>query len=510
MTAWIQLPPDSVVGEDYRLSELLGAGGMGAVYVAEQLSTGKRRALKLMHPQLVEDPRQRKRFAQEARVGSLFASDHVVEVIGAGVDEPTGLPWIAMELLEGENLARAVQRTGPVAGPVLCRWFRQLGHALDAAHGAGVVHRDIKPENIFLASSRGAEGTGVIKVLDFGIAKVVAATQATATALLGSPAWMAPEQTDPGAPITPLTDLWPLGLLAFWLLTGQLFWRAAADPNASMHSVLKEILFDAIPRPSRRAADLGCAERLPAGFDDWFDRCVHREPRARFPSAGELVSALAALLELRASTAATEESRPATAAGAAEVGVVAADGALATDAFVADAGLELASEPAARAQAGAAEQTGPAAQTAAEASSWRESPARNHAPRRASCCRIARSLRCRTAANRTRRANRTGSANGPRGGTELGRIVPAAADVEPRAALGGSCRRAAAGRLDGGRHLVRRNAARQQSGGARQHGRGRERRRRSAGGNVRRGIELGRKRDGARARALDGRRCRRR
>src|SRR5262245_64294146 len=101
---------------------------MGAVYIAEQVSTGKPRALKLMHPQLVANPKLRERFEQEARVGSLIQSDHVVQVIGAGVDQG-GIPWLAMELLEGEDLGAYVRRRGHITPPELCEVFRQLCHA---------------------------------------------------------------------------------------------------------------------------------------------------------------------------------------------------------------------------------------------------------------------------------------------------------------------------------------------------------------------------------------------
>src|SRR5450432_1296253 len=106
------LTPGTVFAGDYRVIQPLSEGGMGAVYVAEQISTGKHRALKLMLPQLVADPSLRRRFEQEARIASLIESEHVVEVVGAGVDAGTGLPWLAMELLNGEDLSKCVRRRG--------------------------------------------------------------------------------------------------------------------------------------------------------------------------------------------------------------------------------------------------------------------------------------------------------------------------------------------------------------------------------------------------------------
>ncbi len=277
-----------MVGGDFRVLRPIGAGGMGAVYLAEQLSTGKRRALKVMLPQLVADEKLRARFAQEARVGSLIESEHVVEVIAAGVDEESGAPWIAMELLKGRDLAAYSERRGGLKPREVREVLRQLCHALAAAHRAGVVHRDVKPENVFVARSKAVTGSTSVKVLDFGIAKVAAAAKTTATAQVGSPVWMAPEQTDPGAEIGPATDVWAVGLLSFWLLTGKLFWKAGNDPQASMHALMKEILLDPLPKASERAAELGVADRWSPLFDAWFACCVAREPEHRFEDVREL------------------------------------------------------------------------------------------------------------------------------------------------------------------------------------------------------------------------------
>ncbi|MCC6527100.1 MAG: serine/threonine protein kinase [Polyangiaceae bacterium] len=296
MGALLQLAAGAVLGGDYRVLSPLGAGGMGAVYVVEQLSTGKRRALKVMHPGLVEDARSRERFVQEARVGALIRSDHVVEVLAAGVDADTGMPWIAMELLEGEDLGGFVRHHGYLSARQLCDMLEQLCHALGTAHAGGVVHRDIKPENVFVTRARSSSASLLVKVLDFGIAKVAAHSQTTATATIGSPAWMAPEQTDPRAAITPATDVWALGLMAFWLLTGRAYWSSVSDPQSSLHALLKEILIEPIVPASTRAVALGVGERLPPGFDAWFARCVDRDPSERFPSATAAFAGYAAVV----------------------------------------------------------------------------------------------------------------------------------------------------------------------------------------------------------------------
>jgi serine/threonine protein kinase len=170
--------------------------------------------------------------------------------------------------------------------------FRQIGHALSAAHAVGVVHRDMKPENIFVARTRGATELNAIKILDFGIAKVVAEAKTMVTAALGTPLWMAPEQTDPRAPITPATDVWPLGLIAFTMLTRQVYWKTAADPMAAMTALMREILIDPLVPASQRAAEFGVTGALPPGFDAWFARCINRDPRGRFSNAAEALGAL--------------------------------------------------------------------------------------------------------------------------------------------------------------------------------------------------------------------------
>jgi serine/threonine protein kinase len=264
---------------------------MGAIYVVEQVSTGKQRALKLMLPQLVADAALRRRFEQEARVGALIESEHVVEVVGAGVDAATSMPWLAMELLVGDDLSELVARQGALGAQDVLVIFEQLCHAVGAAHRVGIVHRDLKPENIFIARSRRAGAEITVKVLDFGIAKIVAEAKTSGTAAVGSPMWMAPEQTD-GAPITPATDVWALGLVAFNLLTGRFFWTAANAAEATVTQLLREILFETIPPASARAGELSASRPFPATLDDWFAHCVVRDPTARFQDASAALHSL--------------------------------------------------------------------------------------------------------------------------------------------------------------------------------------------------------------------------
>ena len=286
------LAQGTTFANDYRVVRKIAQGGMGAVYEAEQLSTAKRRALKVMLPQLVADPQLRARFEQEAKIGARIASEHVVEVVGAGIDAATGMPWLAMELLEGETLDAAMRRRSSFTPAETAQIFEQLCHALGAAHDAQIVHRDLKPENVFMARSRRVGTAQDVKILDFGVAKIVSENSNKTTGALGTPMWLAPEQLQGRA--SPASDVWALGLIAFTMLAGFSYWRGADTASPSLADVLQEISMKPLDPPSLRAAQKG--RSLPLGFDGWFARCVVRDPAARFPTAREAFSALVPIL----------------------------------------------------------------------------------------------------------------------------------------------------------------------------------------------------------------------
>ena len=230
-----QLTPGTVVGGDFRVVSLLARGGMGAVYVAEQISTARPRALKLLRRDLLASPGMAERFTLEARVAARIRSDHVVEVIGAGYDPHLAAPWLAMELLEGRSLDAILAARGRLSLPEASEVLRQIGAGLAAAHQAGVVHRDLKPENVFLAAQRDASRALRVKILDFGIAKVLAEASlaSPATVAVGTPRWMSPEQTESTGAVSPASDVWSFGLLAYAVITGRYFWRAATSAGDS-------------------------------------------------------------------------------------------------------------------------------------------------------------------------------------------------------------------------------------------------------------------------------------
>jgi phosphate transport system substrate-binding protein len=285
-----------VVGGGYRVVRALAAGGMGTVYEAEQIATGARRALKVMHGLFARDEALRARFAREARLAASVPSEHVAQILDAGQDEATGSLFIVMELLEGSTLSREIRRHGPFAWMDVLEILRQVSHALGAAHALGIVHRDLKPANVFLSRSRRVGSSIVVKLLDFGIAKAVegVAGEATGT-VLGTPSWMAPEQTLPDATVGPPADVWSMGLMAFSLLTGKHFFSSANAKNVATVATMREVLLDPLSLASARAAQIGCADRLPPGFDAWFARCVDRDASERFANATLAYEALALL-----------------------------------------------------------------------------------------------------------------------------------------------------------------------------------------------------------------------
>ncbi|MEZ4392448.1 MAG: serine/threonine-protein kinase [Polyangiales bacterium] len=296
MVSVLRLRAGTVIGQDFKVLRLLAKGGMGAVYIAEQLSTGSERALKVMHPHLLDDQKSRDRFTQEARFCARIESEHVVKVIGAGIEGDDQIPWIAMELIKGEDLSQHAG-SGPLPTSQVLEICRQLGHGLGGAHALGIVHRDLKPQNVYIAPSQRADTPFTVKVLDFGISKVALDDgESDTTAAVGSPLWMAPEQAHKGR-ISPATDVWSFGLMVFRLLTGKNYWRAA---NHTAAIPVKELLLELLTRPmepaSERARSLGSAATLPPGFDAWFARALERDPARRFANATEAVDALIPVL----------------------------------------------------------------------------------------------------------------------------------------------------------------------------------------------------------------------
>ena len=292
----IRLTQGERFAHDFEILHRIAEGGMGTVYAVYDHAAGERRALKVLLPELITNERTRRRFTQEARVSSQIESPYVPQVFRGGIDPVTMTPYILMQLLDGEDLHHRIKRAGALPPEDVFWVIEQLTHALAAAHRAGIVHRDLKPENVFL--HRDEDGEKSVKLLDFGIAKLIDAdrTSATGTGAIGSPMWMAPEQTSAGGRISPSTDVWALGLLAFYILTGKMFWKAAHD-DSGVTGLLREMHLDPIPPASERALAVAPGVELPEGFDAWFQVAVARDHEQRFRDAGAAMHALRASLE---------------------------------------------------------------------------------------------------------------------------------------------------------------------------------------------------------------------
>jgi eukaryotic-like serine/threonine-protein kinase len=309
------LAPGQLFAGRYRIERFLAQGGFGAVYVAEQLATESKVAIKVLWPRVLGSIDAVEKFQQEARIAGRVNSDHIVRVFDAGLDDQLQMPFLVMELLKGQDLQRVVEGGGPLSVDDVVMYTRQAASALDKAHAyvdrngapSPIVHRDLKPENLFITHRD--DGTTYLKILDFGIAKILSQSTQMSQEVKGTPLYMAYEQAA-AAPITPQTDIWSLGLIVFYLLSGMSYWKCAHKPDAGLTALLAEILALPMDPASARLASFGSAVPWPPAFDEWFARCVNREPGQRFGSAGAAASALAQVFGVPETRVSFERARP--------------------------------------------------------------------------------------------------------------------------------------------------------------------------------------------------------
>jgi predicted Ser/Thr protein kinase len=303
MARAIRFDKGSVIAERYEIGEALGDGGMGVVYTAKRVDTGEACALKFIRPELVASDKAVEKFLREAEITTrLGGHPNIVRVFEMGVDDKHGIPFLAMELLEGEELQGWAAKRQPLAPATLVAIFEQLGAALTEAHTAGVVHRDLKQTNLFIGATE--SGDIALKVLDFGIAKTLENSAQTAT-IIGTPQYCAPEQLGAtmrkmaaekgytiATGVSPATDVFAMALIAYELLTGSdigEYWAAAEIAELMVRTAMEPRA-----RPSERAGL--AAARIPAGFDAWFLRATAHNSFDRFGSAAEAVRALTPIL----------------------------------------------------------------------------------------------------------------------------------------------------------------------------------------------------------------------
>lgn len=282
-----------IVAHRWRIVRRIGGGSMGAVYEASHVLSGDRAALKVMHPQLLADDDLRRRFRQEALVTAAVSCEHIVEAFDAGTDPESHAPYLATELLAGIDLAERLERLGIPPQAEAIELLMQIAIALESTHAAGIVHRDVTPKNVFVTAR--PTGALCVKMLDFGVAKVIATSPyASATLAAGTPFYMSPEQIRGDGDIDAASDRFALGQLAFTLLTGAPYWQDEHDRGDKAFQLVSAMLGGPVEAPRERALRRGIS--LPAGFDAWFARATHRERAARFASADEQIRALAETL----------------------------------------------------------------------------------------------------------------------------------------------------------------------------------------------------------------------
>ena len=275
--------PGATIASRFRLERLLGRGSMGSVWLARHLALDVDVAVKFIDAAFRDQKDHRGRFALEAQAAARINSPHVVNVLDFGAEE-SGRLYLAMEYLEGEDLGKLLERSGGRLSPETTA--RVVSHAcrgLGRAHALGIAHRDIKPENLFLCGDANDEDF-VLKILDFGVAKsndnATDLVATTAGQLVGSPAYMSPEQARGSLDVDFRSDLFSLAVVVYHCLTGSFAFGGQSLTDLLVNIVSK----DPIP-PTRFVSS------LPRSIDDWFRRALDKKPARRFPSAKDFAQA---------------------------------------------------------------------------------------------------------------------------------------------------------------------------------------------------------------------------
>jgi eukaryotic-like serine/threonine-protein kinase len=275
--------PGDLVSGKYRLQRLLGAGSMGTVWAARNELTNRDFAIKFLKPTLSRNREALNRFFHEARACGQIRHPAIVDVLDVGNAED-GAPFLVMELLEGEGLDARLARQPRIPAVDLCVWMSIVSRGLEEAHLRGLIHRDLKPGNIYFASMRSGEVCP--KILDFGISKAVADqpfefVQTSSGAVLGSPAYMSPEQARGDAEIDARSDIWSLGVIMYEATTGQLPF-GANNYNALMMAIMS------MPHPPVQLH----APECPPALAGLLDECLSKERGKRVRSAAQLAERL--------------------------------------------------------------------------------------------------------------------------------------------------------------------------------------------------------------------------
>ena len=296
----MQSPAEKLVGavlnRRFRLVKLLGEGGMGAVYEAD-CAEGKR-AIKVLHEEFNKIEEVRRRFFAEAEATQNVRHPNIVSALESAVAED-GSPYLVMELLQGESLGDRLDGAQVLSVAEAWPVMSQVLSALSVAHGARIVHRDLKPDNVFL--SKDAQGNTFVRLLDFGIAKIMDAaggmgSKTKTGALIGTAGYMSPEQIKSAKTVDHRTDLWAMGTMLFQMLTGQLPFRGDDDFTRLTAVIVGQ------PTPIETIAP------QHARFSGFFQRAFAKDVNQRFQTAEEMARALASIMGADAGQAVTGPS----------------------------------------------------------------------------------------------------------------------------------------------------------------------------------------------------------
>lgn len=292
----ISPPTRGLLGGRYRIEAPLGWGGAGEVWQGRHVELGARVAIKLLRPGLALGARARRRFLNEARVMAQLDTSHAIRVHDIGVSDE-GIPFLVMDLVDGESLAQKLRRERRLQPGTAVRLLGQAARGLERAHGMGIIHRDFKPANVLLSVDE--DGLLRARVTDFGMAKLLRALEdaveeggaqavdQSTTGMVGTPYYMAPEQFSMDQRVSPQTDVWALGVVAYECLTGR-----RPFEGERVEDVQAAIL-------RGRAAPASSVHRaLPLAFDSWFSRACALSPEDRFSSARFAIDALSDALEV--------------------------------------------------------------------------------------------------------------------------------------------------------------------------------------------------------------------
>jgi serine/threonine-protein kinase len=277
-----------ILAGKYRVERVLGVGGMGVVVAAMHTELEQRVAIKFLNASVAQNPLVVARFAREAKAAAKIKSEHVARVSDVGTME-SGLPYMVMEYLEGHDLSHAIEQESRIAPGLAVDYLLQACEAIAEAHAAGFVHRDLKPGNLFLA--RRADGSEVVKVLDFGISKAVITDSeplsgqgkslTQTTDIFGSPLYMSPEQLKSSRDVDARADIWAIGVILYEMLHGK-----TPFDRPTVAETFGAILYEK-PEPLGKLVP-----GLPAGLDAVVLRCLEKDAAARWQNVAELAKAL--------------------------------------------------------------------------------------------------------------------------------------------------------------------------------------------------------------------------